>query len=585
VDRLPVGWDEGPGLVASVWRFRWLVAAVALAGAVAGVGFSTVQPVMYEASSQILLARPSAGQSDGQSVQPDRYVRNQAAFIMSPPVLERAVRQVKGRVTVKQLRMRLVAEASKESDLVTVRVQDPTAQGAVELANAVGRAYENTAKEQAKDAVARTARELRATEQTLSQRLAGLQARLQASPDDVAAQVRLAAVRRQLEQVLTRAEELQLDDTQGDPVASRERAELPDSPAQPKPLRLAAVGGLLGLLVAAGLAWGLAWRRQAPAIGLQPPAPVEATPLLGEIPDFAELAEGVQVPMSTNPESAPGQAYRELAASLQSVLNQTGTRALVVTSPEPGDGKTLTSVNLAVAMGESGEHVVLVDADGRGRGLSRLCDLDGQPGLTDLGVNAIPIDYCLWLPTFTSIQVIPAGAPVADTTGFLEGPAFSKAMHQVRQHAGLTLVDAPPLLSAPDALAIAEQVEGVVLVVRPETSATTLIEARQRLDGTGAHLLGYVVNRNSAWRTRRAVVGGDSHEPAGAAQELEGPVRLAGHAHEGNGAMHEPDEDAEELAGQTEAPAARQNTKEAMHPAGQGREYAEPPVASLGSGD
>ena len=238
------------------------------------------------------------------------------------------------------------------------------------------------------------------------------------------------------------------------------------------------------------------------------------------------------MPTSTDPESAPGQAYRELAASLQSVLNRTGTRALAVTSPEPGDGKTLTSVNLAVAMGESGEHVVLVDADGRQRGLSQLCDLDGQPGLTDLGVDATPIDYCLWLPTFTSIQVIPAGAPVTDTTGFLEGPAFSKAMFEVRQHAGLTLVDAPPLLSAPDALAIAEQVEGVVLVVRPETSATTLIEARQRLDGAGARLLGYVVNRNSARRNRRAVVGGDGHEPAGAAKELQGSVRLAGHANE-----------------------------------------------------
>jgi hypothetical protein len=276
VDRLPVGWDEGPGLVASVWRFRWLVAAVALAGALAGVGFSTVQPVMYEASSQILLARPSAGQSDAQSVQPDRYVRNQAAFIMSPPVLERAVRQVKGRVTVKQLRIRLVAEASKESDLVTVRVQDPTAQGAVELANAVGQAYAETARDQAKDAVDRTVGQLRATERALSRELAGLQAK---SRNDVAAQVRRDAVRQQLAQVLARANELRLDDARGNPVASREGAELPESPAQPKPLRLGAVGGLLGLVVAAGLAWGLAWRRQAPAIGLQPPAPTEATAL------------------------------------------------------------------------------------------------------------------------------------------------------------------------------------------------------------------------------------------------------------------------------------------------------------------
>ncbi|HVD17023.1 MAG TPA: Wzz/FepE/Etk N-terminal domain-containing protein, partial [Actinomycetota bacterium] len=85
MDRLPVGWDEGPGLVASVWRYRWLVAAVALAGALAGFGFSLVQPVMYEASSRVLLTAPSADQ------EPDRFVRNEAAFMVSPPVLDRAV--------------------------------------------------------------------------------------------------------------------------------------------------------------------------------------------------------------------------------------------------------------------------------------------------------------------------------------------------------------------------------------------------------------------------------------------------------------------------------------------------------------
>ena len=64
-----------------------------------------------------------------------------------------------------------------ESDLVTVRVQDPTAQGAVELANAVGQAYEETALKQARDAVERTVGQLQETGQVLSQRLAGLEAR------------------------------------------------------------------------------------------------------------------------------------------------------------------------------------------------------------------------------------------------------------------------------------------------------------------------------------------------------------------------------------------------------------------------
>jgi uncharacterized protein involved in exopolysaccharide biosynthesis len=265
VNGLPVGWDEGPGLVASVWRFRWLVAAVALAGALAGFGASTLQPVMYEATSKILLAPPPTG--DGGQVQADRYVRNQAAFITSPPVLQRAVRLVKGRVTVKQLRKRLVAEPSKESDLVTVRVRDATAQGAVDLVAAVGQAYEQTAVEHDRVGANRTVGQLEADQKALEARLRELDARRRASPGDVTLQPQRDEVARQLTEVTRRIEQARLADTGGDPVALREQPELPEQPAQPQPLRMAALGGLLGAMLAAALAWKLAWRRRPAAAG------------------------------------------------------------------------------------------------------------------------------------------------------------------------------------------------------------------------------------------------------------------------------------------------------------------------------
>jgi LPS O-antigen subunit length determinant protein (WzzB/FepE family) len=263
-----VGWDEGPGLVASVWRFRWLVAAVALAGALAGAGASTLQPVMYEATSQILLAPPPAG--DGGQVEADRYVRNQAAFLTSPPVLERAVRLVKGRVTVKQLRKRLVAEPSKESDLVTVRVRDASAQGAVDLAAAVGQAYEQTAVEHDRAGTNRTVGQLQADQKALDARLRELDAGRRASPGNVALQPQRDEVARQLTEVTRRIEQARLAGTGRDPVALREQAVLPEQPAQPQPSRMAALGGLLGAMLAAGLAWKLAWRRRAAAGPLQP---------------------------------------------------------------------------------------------------------------------------------------------------------------------------------------------------------------------------------------------------------------------------------------------------------------------------
>jgi Mrp family chromosome partitioning ATPase/capsular polysaccharide biosynthesis protein len=562
VDRLPVGWDEGPGLVASVWRYRWLVAAVALAGALAGFGFSLVQPVMYEASSRVLLTAPGSDQ------EPDRFVRNEAAFMVSPPVLDRAVKDVKGRVTVKQLRDRLVAEPSTESDVVTLRVRDTTAQGAAQLVNAVGHAYETTLQAQAQRALDREVQQLEETQKRIQDEIRGLDAKLKDSPDDGQLKLRRQAAAELFSQAQQQESELVFKGPADDPVSLIERPEVPDEPAQPKPMRLVALGGLLGVVLATVLAWALAGRRPTPATGVQPQPDVVhanplAAPLLGEIPDFAELSGDGQVPTATDPESPAGKAYRALAASLQSVLDRTGARAVVVTSPEVADGKTLTSVNLAVALGESGQHVVLVDADQRHRGLSQLCDLDGQPGLTDLAGDATPIDYCLWLPTFTSIQVIPAGARVTDNTGFLRGPSFSRAMVQVRRHASLTVVDAPSLLAAPDALTIAEQVEGVVLVVRPETSAVTLIEARRNLDAAGARLLGYVINRSGARDGRW----GDGHGPAGA-RGLPGPV-VDHDAH-----VREPDD---ETARERWEPV---DGDEAQEPGGQDDEFARQPATA-----
>jgi LPS O-antigen subunit length determinant protein (WzzB/FepE family) len=305
VDRLPaVGWDEGPGLVASVWRYRWLVAAVALAGALAGYGFSLVQPVVYEASSRILLTSPSG---DG-GQEPDRFVRNEAAFMVSPPVLDRAVRGVKGRVSVKQLRERLVAEPSTESDLVTLRVRDATAQGAAELVRAVGLAYEATVKELAKAALDREIAQARETQATLREQLSGLNAKLEASPDDATLQSQRDAVTGLLAEAVKREKELQLRGPADDPVALLEQPEVPEEPAQPRPLRLVALGGLLGSVLAAGLAWWLAGRRQAPVgARLQPDWPHPATGLPGTRParDRRRLARALRSGMPNRGKAPP----------------------------------------------------------------------------------------------------------------------------------------------------------------------------------------------------------------------------------------------------------------------------------------
>jgi uncharacterized protein involved in exopolysaccharide biosynthesis len=96
LDTEPRGWDEGPGLLQSAWRYNWIVAVAALLGALLGYGLAARQPVLYQGTSRLLFGSTSValpGQVAQPSGDPDRYLNNQAQLIRSSEVLERAAKR------------------------------------------------------------------------------------------------------------------------------------------------------------------------------------------------------------------------------------------------------------------------------------------------------------------------------------------------------------------------------------------------------------------------------------------------------------------------------------------------------------
>jgi hypothetical protein len=266
MDRLAVDRGEGPGLAESVWRYRFLVALVVLLSVLGAWVWSTRQPVQYEAITLLHLKDPTAGQlfpqNDAAAIDLNRYVRNQSALIASPAVLDRAARLVNSRVSSKQLARQVTTEPSKDADIITVRVRDHTAPGAAQLANAVGRSYEQVAVRLSGTATNDAIKQLRATGVTLAQRLDALEDGIRSAPQDQALKAERIAVADQLTRVEERKAELTAESEGSNPVAMRVPAEPPEQPVQPRPLLLMAGGALLGFAVAGSLAWRLNWRRQ-----------------------------------------------------------------------------------------------------------------------------------------------------------------------------------------------------------------------------------------------------------------------------------------------------------------------------------
>src|SRR5215207_917050 len=113
------GLDEGPGLLQSAWRYRWVIAAAALLGALFGYAWEAREPTLYDSASRLYFREAGDGQQRGG--EPERFLSNQVALIGSWPVLERAAKASPG-TSPGILSQRMRVEARKDADVITIHV-------------------------------------------------------------------------------------------------------------------------------------------------------------------------------------------------------------------------------------------------------------------------------------------------------------------------------------------------------------------------------------------------------------------------------------------------------------------------------
>lgn len=253
--------DEGPGLLESVWRYKWLIVAVTLVGALLGYGWEARQPTLYEGSTRLILSIGNSalpGDSTAPPQEPVRFLSNQAQVISSRPVLQRAA---KGRTTPGALWENMTVDVAEDADVITIRVRDADPERAAQLAEAVGRAYNQFVLEQSSKTAAAEVRQLETVAKEQSAELQAIAVALQADPGDPILQARQGAAREQLNATVTRSQALAARARVGaSPVQLQEPAAVPQLPVQPAPRRGAMAGLLLGLVASAALAWWLTTR-------------------------------------------------------------------------------------------------------------------------------------------------------------------------------------------------------------------------------------------------------------------------------------------------------------------------------------
>jgi len=241
--------------------------------------------------------------------------------------------------------------------------------------------------------------------------------------------------------------------------------------------------------------------REAGALG-EPARESEAAPEPGALPDAAgfevfdsEIGERlVGLPHAGDGADRPlaVEQYRKLAAALHQAQAARGTRVVLVTSADPGEGKSLTACNLALTLAESYRFcVLLVDADFRrptlhGVFAGRPAGGAGVWGSLPFGLTAVQAS-----PRLT---VLVSGGPVADPTATLTSSALEKLLENARAGFDWVIIDTPPIGLMSDAKLLADMTDGAIVVVQAERSPYP--DALRAIETLGRdRVLGVVLNR------------------------------------------------------------------------------------------
>jgi capsular exopolysaccharide synthesis family protein len=305
------------------------------------------------------------------------------------------------------------------------------------------------------------------------------------------------AARQVLDSLLSRAKETDVAaELKSTNIRIVDPAAVPESPVRPRRLRDILLGVLLGLFLAVAAAFFLEYLDNT----LKTPDDVRdhlGVPLLGVIPENPDAADGTPPVITTGQQGPFAEGYRVIRTALGYSWAEAEPRILIVTSTSPGEGKTLTAVNLALMLAYTEKKVLLVDADMRKSQAHELVKVRRTPGLSDVLVGkAKPSEVIQQNVNGTSLAFLPAGATVPSPADLLTSRTLPGLLNGLRKFYDWIVIDNPPVGAVAEPLILAPLSDGVIVVAGAEmVPRKAVLHTLERIADTGARIIGLVLNR------------------------------------------------------------------------------------------
>lgn len=273
-------------------------------------------------------------------------------------------------------------------------------------------------------------------------------------------------------------------------------ARVPSAPSNKDYVSTGILAGILGFVLGVGLAFVID-RMDDRVTGQDRMEEALGASVLAAVPKISSRRkkEESNIVTLSSPDSAPAEAYKSARIALLYMAREEGLHVVAVTAPGSGEGKTTTTVNLSVALAQTGRRVVAVSCDLRNPRLHRFFKLGNEIGLSSVLQGSATVEAATQRTGLHDLEVIASGPTPDNPAELLGSGAMERVLDYLRSRFDMVLLDTPPALVFSDAVAIAQLADGVVVVAdASKTRRAAIIDLRQRLDRVRGQVVAGILN-------------------------------------------------------------------------------------------
>jgi len=492
-------------------RWWWLLVIVTALAAVISFLVSTfLIERVYEARTILLIQTPDTQTSDYTSLITSEKLANTYSQLMTTrPVLVDVINRLNLKKTVEGLRNSITIRPIPNTQLIEVKIRNSDPGMAAQIANTLASVY-------VEQHQAMQAYRFKESKQRITNQLAQLDQQskdtktmldtVSSNPDkqvekDIL-QVLLGQYRQNYTNLMQIYEEIQLTEASATAsIIQMENAYPPEKPVSPR----VSMNTILAAVVVFVLVMGTIVLFESLDNTIKKSEQVTLKlhlPVLGSITGHSfEPGKPVTI---TQPRASVAEAFRTLRTNIQFANVDSPIGSLLITSPMLGDGKSTVASNLAIVMAQSGQQVILIDADLRRPRLHAIFALKNRPGLSRMFVQQdVPLSEALQATEVPGLSVLTAGYLPPNPLELVGSDRMNMILHQAQEQADIVLIDAPPVSAVSDAAVLAKRMDGVLLVISVgKTQIDASQETLDQLNRAGTKIIGVVLNDKKAKKSR-----------------------------------------------------------------------------------